>query len=197
MREILLGTAVLLLLLLFLTPEAGATHCVYQGRQGYMTFYFCPSHSSSPESTSRRPALGRPSLPRGNVPRYPANSASFGELARLTAERHGMDPKLVKAVIAVESGWNPRAVSPKGAAGLMQLMPETARRYGVQDVFDPQENVEAGTRYLKWLIDLFRGNLQLALAAYNAGEEAVMKHNGVPPYPETQEYVPKVLGLLR
>ena len=106
------------------------------------------------------------------------------------ARRHGMDPLLVRAVIRVESNFDPKAVSPKGAAGLMQLMPETAMRYGVDNRFDPAQNVDGGVRYLRDLMAMFDGNLSLALAAYNAGEGAVVKYGRrIPPYPETQQYV--------
>ena len=107
-------------------------------------------------------------------------------------ERHKVDPALVKAVISTESGWNPRAVSRKGAVGLMQLIPETAERYGVGNLFDPAQNVEGGTTYLKWLLDRYNGDLPKTLAAYNAGEHAVDLYRGVPWYPETQKYVQKV-----
>jgi soluble lytic murein transglycosylase-like protein len=99
------------------------------------------------------------------------------------------------SVISVESGFNPRAVSPKSAAGLMQLMPETATRFGVRDRFDPRENVRGGATYLRWLLDTFRGNLTFALAAYNAGEKTVLSRGGVPPYRETVDYVAAVKGL--
>lgn len=111
-----------------------------------------------------------------------------------TSSRHGVDAELVKAVIQVESNYNHRAVSRKGAMGLMQLMPGTASRYGVKEAFDPKENVEGGVRYLRDLLDLFR-DTKLALAAYNAGEGAVQRYNGIPNYTETQNYVRKVLAL--
>lgn len=110
------------------------------------------------------------------------------------AQQHRVDPALVIAIVDVESQWDRRAVSPKGAKGLMQLMPETARRYGVRDVFDPAENIEAGTRHLRYLLDTFRGDLRLALAAYNAGEQAVRSAGGVPPIPETRAYVTAVMS---
>ncbi len=112
-----------------------------------------------------------------------------------SCSRHGVDAELVKAVIQVESNYNHRAVSRKGAMGLMQLMPGTANRYGVKKAFDPQENVEGGVRYLKDLLRLFGSDMKLALAAYNAGEGAVQRHNGIPNYVETQNYVRKVLAL--
>lgn len=110
-----------------------------------------------------------------------------------TARRHGLDPLLVRALIRAESHFDPRAVSPKGAVGLMQLMPLTAQRYGVGNRFDPVQNVEGGVRYLRDLIAMFEGDLTLALAAYNAGEGAVLKYGRrVPPYPESQQYVVRV-----
>ncbi len=108
------------------------------------------------------------------------------------ADRHGLDPELILAVISAESGFRPRAVSPRMAAGLMQLMPDTARRFGVRDVFDAADNVAGGTRYLAWLLDHFGGDLSLALAGYNAGEGAVKKYGGIPPYAETIRYVRSV-----
>lgn len=108
------------------------------------------------------------------------------------ARENGVAPELIKAVALVESGFNPHAVSPKGAQGLMQLMPETARQYGVTDAFDPLSNLRAGTVHLRKLLDQFEGDLVLALAAYNAGAGAVKRHGGVPNYKETREYVRKV-----
>ena len=108
------------------------------------------------------------------------------------ARAHGVDPRLVAAVVRRESAWNEKAVSNAGACGLMQLMPETARYLGVGDVFDPRENIYGGTRYLRTLLDTFHGDLDLTLAAYNAGPGAVARHKGVPPYRETQAYVAAV-----
>ncbi|HKV04757.1 MAG TPA: lytic transglycosylase domain-containing protein [Candidatus Acidoferrales bacterium] len=113
-------------------------------------------------------------------------------IVREAAERHKVDPALVKAVISTESGWNPHAVSRKGAVGLMQLIPETAQRYGVGNPFDPVQNVEGGTMYLRSLLDRYNGDLTKTIAAYNAGEHAVDQSRGVPWYPETQRYVRKV-----
>jgi soluble lytic murein transglycosylase-like protein len=119
--------------------------------------------------------------------------AAVPEIVEATARKYDVDPLLVHSVIAVESGYNPYAVSPKGAQGLMQLMPGTARRFGVSNTFDPAENIEGGVRYLKYLSTLFPDDLSLAVAAYNAGEGAVWKYNfRVPPYRETKEYVHKV-----
>ena len=110
------------------------------------------------------------------------------------ADRYGVPMKLVSAVIRAESGFNPRAVSRKGAQGLMQLMPTTAAILGVRNSFDPRENIDGGVRHLRSLIDRFPNRLPLAIAAYNAGERAVVQHGGIPPYPETQDYVTKVLA---
>ncbi|MFV2071553.1 MAG: lytic transglycosylase domain-containing protein [Thermoanaerobaculales bacterium] len=111
------------------------------------------------------------------------------------SREHGVDPKLVDALVRVESGYDPKAVSRRGAMGLMQLMPDTARRLEVDDPFDPEDNVRGGVREFSRLVDRYSGNLQLALAAYNAGEGAVARHRGIPPFPETQSYVAQVLAL--
>lgn len=115
------------------------------------------------------------------------------EIATAAARRHGLDPELVLAVVSVESGFRPGAVSPKGAQGLMQLMPRTAASLGVEDAFDPAQNLDGGARHLGQLLALYGGDLTRALAAYNAGEGAVERHGGVPPYRETRAYVKKVL----
>jgi hypothetical protein len=118
------------------------------------------------------------------------NVKKFEAMVVREARRQNLDPALVKAVIAVESAYDPGAISPKGAIGLMQLIPDTAARYGVKLIADPHDNIAGGAHYLKDLIDMFDGNLPLALAGYNAGEGAVRQyHNEIPPYPETQQYV--------
>jgi len=125
-----------------------------------------------------------------------ANKKKYMELINEAAYRHQVDAKLVHAVIQTESAYNSNAISSAGAVGLMQLMPETARRFGVIDRNDPDQNVDGGTRYLRHLIDMFNPKLDLAVAAYNAGENAVIKYNNsIPPYPETQNYVKQVLAL--
>lgn len=123
----------------------------------------------------------------------------YGKIIYDIAVRHSINPHLVAALIHVESAFNPRAVSSKGAYGLMQLLPETARRFGVRkkkDLFDPRKNLEAGVSYLKWLADRFGGDAEKILAAYNAGEGAVERFGGIPPYQETQSYVQRIFGLL-
>ena len=114
------------------------------------------------------------------------------KLVREASDRHKVDPALVRAVIETESNWNPKAFSHKGAGGLMQLIPTTAQRYGAYDVFDPQQNIDAGVKYLRTLLERYNGNLDLALAAYNAGEGAVDRAHGVPGFRETRNYVQKV-----
>ena len=108
------------------------------------------------------------------------------------AQQNRISPRLVHSVIRVESNYDPNAVSPKGAQGLMQLIPSTARRFGVSDAFDPADNIQGGARYLKYLLGIYQGDESLALAAYNAGEGAVSRYGGVPPFPETRDYVAKV-----
>jgi soluble lytic murein transglycosylase-like protein len=117
----------------------------------------------------------------------------YDELIASMAEAHGVDANLVRALIQVESGYRARAKSRKGAMGLMQLMPATAREYKVRNPYDPKSNIAAGVKHLKGLID--RWGVELALAAYNAGEGAVKKFNGIPPYRETRNYVTRILSL--
>lgn len=118
----------------------------------------------------------------------------YADILAEAADRHGVDRALLAAVAKVESNFDPFAVSPVGACGLLQLMPLTAKRFGVKRLFDPKENADAGARYLRWLIDRFDGRVDLALAGYNAGEGAVDRHGGIPPYRETRAYVSKVLA---
>ena len=134
-------------------------------------------------------------LPRKAKPRAPRDWRYDG-LIGLTARQHRVQPALVKAVIAVESNFDATAVSKKGAQGLMQLMPATALRLGVEDPFQPTQNVRGGTIYLRSMLDRY-GDMERALAAYNAGPSAVDRHGGVPPYPETQDYVARVLAYYR
>ena len=119
------------------------------------------------------------------------------QAAAAAARRHGLDPELVIAVVSVESGFRAQALSPKGAQGLMQLMPGTAASLGVEDAFDPEQNLDGGVRHLGQLLAQYDGDVERALAAYNAGEGAVHRHHGVPPYRETRAYVKKVLERYR
>jgi len=138
-------------------------------------------------------APGAPaSVKAGNATLPPAE---ISHLVEQTASRLQVDPQLVHAIIRVESEYDPKAVSNKGAMGLMQLIPSTAQRFGVENPFNPKENIEGGVSYLKHLLDLFGGDLPMSLAAYNAGEGAVQRSGGVPSYAETQEYVRKVTNI--
>jgi len=119
------------------------------------------------------------------------------KLVQQLAPRYGVDPRLAMAVISVESGFNVRAVSPKNAQGLMQLIPETAQRFRVKNTFDAKENIQGGLAYLQWLLAFFKGDVSLVAAAYNAGERTVEKYRGIPPYPETQGYVRKITRLYK
>ncbi len=139
-----------------------------------------------------------PDLPAHDDRPAPGRARPYGTVVAQVAGRYGIEAALLHAVITVESGYNARAVSKRGASGLMQLMPATARRYRVADVFDPADNVRAGAQYLGDLLKLFDDDLNLALAAYNAGEAAVIKYGRrVPPYRETTAYVPKVVDFYR
>ena len=124
------------------------------------------------------------------------NISQYDDLIIKASEKHKIEPALIKAIIKAESNFNHRAVSRKGARGLMQLMPATASSLQVQDSFHPENNIEGGVKYLRYLLNYFNGNLPLALAAYNAGENTVIRHRGVPPYRETQVYIQRVLSYL-
>ena len=146
-------------------------------------------------ATTPRPSVFLPSetsLTGKNRPAMNLDRDGAEKLVREAAERHNIDPALVRAVIETESNWNPSAVSRRGAVGLMQLIPTTAQRFGVNDLYSPQQNVDAGVKYLKTLLERYNGNLDLALAAYNAGEGAVDRAHGVPSFRETRNYVQKV-----
>ncbi len=141
-------------------------------------------------SDAQRPPTRYASLARTRT--HPAKGP-IAKLARELAADYKLDPNLVLAVIEVESNFNPSALSPKNAQGLMQLIPDTAERFGVQDVWDPEQNLRGGMAYLRWLLGQFKGDVRLALAAYNAGEGAVAEHGGVPPFPETRNYVARIM----
>jgi soluble lytic murein transglycosylase-like protein len=146
--------------------------------------------ATKPRTSIYLPAEG--SLTGRSRPAMDVDRDGVEKLVREAAERHHLDPALVRAVIETESNWNPKAFSHKGAGGLMQLIPTTAQRYGAYDVFNPQQNIDAGVKYLRTLLERYNGNLDLALAAYNAGEGAVDRAHGVPFYRETRNYVQRV-----
>lgn len=139
-------------------------------------------HKAAPHAVSQESAPT--STPSGN--------ASLDEAVRVIAQQHSLPPQLIHSVIKAESNYNPLAVSSKGALGLMQLIPSTARRFGVMDVFNPVQNIEGGAKYLRYLLDRYNNSYPLALAAYNAGEQAVEKYGGIPPFEETRNYVIQV-----
>jgi soluble lytic murein transglycosylase-like protein len=126
-----------------------------------------------------------------------ASSSDIAKMVQVAANKYGVDPKLAMAVAEAESGLSQEAVSPVGAVGVMQLMPETARSLGVHNINDPRENVDGGVRYLKQMLNTFDGDVAKAVAAYNAGPQAVKNYNGVPPYSETRNYVAKVIELAK
>jgi len=187
-------------LILIPTPEAQASG---------QSIYIVERPDGSVTFTSRKPSTGKYKIftpsdkgvafstikgtRRG--PAVPVNKEYYEKLIVSTAKSFGVDPHLVKAVVQVESSFNPSATSKKGAMGLMQLMPETAKFLSVKDPYDPAQNIRGGTKYLKQLLDKFDGNIGLSLAAYNAGEYSIQKHDGIPPYRETISYVRKVVEL--
>lgn len=146
-----------------------------------------PYFTDAPTKTHFRPVPGF-----GLPPGTDLDRGQYAELIDSIASEYGVDPALVRAIIRAESNFDRRAVSRKGAQGLMQLMPGTAGRYAVSNAFDPAENIRGGVQYLRFLQDRFPGQLHLAIAAYNAGEKAVVRHKGIPPYAETRQYVARV-----
>ena len=140
----------------------------------------------------RRSSFGWKSMPNSF---FVARSTDYDDLIHATSLKYGVEPALVKAVVHIESGFNPGATSPVGAMGLMQLMPGTADRFGVDDAYEPNSNVEGGVRYLRWLLDRYNGNRALALAAYNSGEGTVDREGGIPEIEETTNYVRNVLKM--
>jgi soluble lytic murein transglycosylase-like protein len=151
---------------------------------------FAPSGDNLPVSMGDTKRAAKPVLGESAV------EAIDGMIDSIS-EQQGVDPELVRAVARAESNYNPRAVSSRGALGVMQLRPETAKRFGVVNVWDPRQNIEGGVKFLKFLTGMFPNNLPYVLAAYNAGENAVVKHRGIPPFPETRSYVRKITGVYK
>jgi hypothetical protein len=187
---------ILLIVLVLLCAPAQAQLKSYLDERGNLVFV-----NETPRillTASKDPGVtpvASPGVPLTSTSKNMARLTTPQEIDRLvqrTAEKHRVDPRLVRAVIATESNWNSTAVSPKGALGLMQLIPETAQQLGVADAFDPAQNVDAGVRYLAMLLDRYNGDLERALAAYNAGPGAVDRSGGIPRYRETRNYVQKV-----
>jgi len=155
---------------------------------------YVPFAGSGSDRPVNKPVTTRPNGRRPD----PSIKAQYGSIIETIAQTYALESALLHAVVSAESAYNPAAVSKKGAAGLMQLMPATAQRYGVTDRFDPVQNLHGGARYLSDLLRMFDGNLSLALAGYNAGEKSVVKYGyQIPPYSETRAYVPKVLDLYK
>jgi len=178
------------------------------GRGGRLTFpitrverivddEIVPQPEPVPEVTAEAEAVAS-LIPLEFDESQPVPEGRYGTLIYETARKHSINPQIVAAMIRQESAGNPRALSHKGARGLMQLMPATAHRFGVrkEKLYEPEHNLEAGVRYLTWLIDHFQGDLAKVLAAYNAGEGAVARHGGIPPYKETRNYVKRIFGNL-
>lgn len=180
------------LLVSLLSVNVYADVWFYQDEQGVM--HFAQKRKSEKwrllMKTPKTPSVSKSSQAKSS--RRSMSNNPYNEYINKAASRYQLDPALVHAVIAIESSYRSDVVSRAGAMGLMQLMPQTAKRFSVNDPFEPQDNIEGGTRYLKLLIDQFN-SLQLALAAYNAGENAVKRYGTIPPYKETQNYVKKVI----
>ncbi len=180
----------LLSLAVVATPAGAGSMYQFEDDQGVIHYTNVPGDPrysfvrKDPEPAVARPAAEGGSLSRG--------LRAFAHVIRAAAERYGVDTRLVEAIVQTESAGNPTAVSPKGARGLMQLMPERAAELGVWDSFDPTQNVDGGVRHMRDLLQRFGGDVTLALAAYNAGEAAVRSYGGVPPFAETREYVRRV-----
>jgi hypothetical protein len=174
-------------LLLTLSIITGANADVYECRDPHGAILF----TDTPTRSGCRILIGQKG--QGELLRS-FSPSRFDDIILSASGRYGVDPDLVRAVIKAESDFNAGARSHKGAQGLMQLMPETARLYNVSNVYDPEENVDGGVRHLRWLLDFYQGDLQLSLAAYNAGIQAVERYGGIPPYSETREYIRRVLA---
>jgi len=183
----------LLIAALVLLPAAGLADIYkYEDSEGIVHFTDAPTDSRF-KIFMRDLKKDRQLRTRFSLSGFNGDPTAYESIINATALQYGVDRSLVKAVIHAESGYNPNAVSRKGAAGLMQLMPKTAQGLKVNDSFDPTDNIRGGVKYLKFLLDTFRGNVSLALAAYNSGLSKVARYGGVPPYAETRNYVSRVL----
>lgn len=170
--------------------EQGVAHL--SDRQVSERYYLFKKEAARPKAEEFDPALLQNAV--GNILVNSAYRAQYSPLIAQVAREFDLDAFLLHAIITVESGYNPQAKSPKGATGLMQLMPETAQRYAVKNISDPLQNLQGGARYLRFLLGMFPNRLDLVIAAYNAGENAVVQYgNKIPPYAETLAYVPNVL----
>jgi soluble lytic murein transglycosylase-like protein len=174
--------------ILVLSAAAGLCPALVQHAAGQAL----PANFSYTRTENGTPRITHAAIPASGASVRAERGAEFDELIAEHAKANDLNPVLVRAVIQTESAFNPRAVSRVGAMGLMQLMPGTARDLGVEDPFDPEENIRGGTKYLRALLDRFDGNVEHALAAYNAGPGAVEKYDGIPPYRETRNYVAKI-----
>ncbi len=185
----------MLMLLLFLSAPAGADIYRYEDSEGIVHFTDAP--------TDKRFKIFLRDIKKDKLLRTKiglirtATPAEYESIIATCSEKYGVSPALIKAVIHAESGYNPNAVSSKGASGLMQLMPGTARSLKVVNSLDPRDNVEGGVKYLRFLLDTFHGDVSLALAAYNAGLGKVARYGGIPPYAETRTYVNRVLAYMQ
>ena len=183
--------AALVLAAMALVPATAAAQ-IYAWRDANGTLVLSDRELNTPTKIYEVPGAPTYRTTTAAAADRPASAPRFDDIVVAHAQRHSLCPELVRAVIQVESGYNPLATSPKGAMGLMQLMPATARQLGVRNPYDPEENIRGGTAYLRHLLDKYEGNEQLALAAYNAGSGAVDRYGSVPPYRETRDYVRKV-----
>jgi soluble lytic murein transglycosylase-like protein len=181
---ILFRSAVLLFLVFSWSISVFADVYVYKDNNGVLTFSNVPNHTGYRRVLRER---------NGSVSIGSLVNASYDDLILTASGRYNVDAHLIRAVIKAESDFNSNARSQKGAMGLMQLMPDTARLHNVIDAYDPTENVDGGARHLRMLLDRYQGDLELSLAAYNAGSGAVEKHGGIPPFVETRDYVRRVL----
>ncbi len=177
---------ILCILVALLWPVVASATVIEFNSDGTVTSYEASDYLAKSRRLRMKPQvslLNENSQPKG----------IFSQYIEAASSRYEVDNNLIHAVIEQESHYKPDALSPKGAQGLMQLMPDTARQYGVTDAFDPEQNINGGTKYLRYLLKRYNGDIYLALAAYNAGEGAVDRYGGVPPYPETKNYIEKIV----